>query len=48
MVAEFPPIKHSSLNFIIKFDSAQNRDYSRALVNAALDLRVSKAMELVS
>ena len=28
-------------------DSAQHRDYWRALVNAALNLRVSKSMELV-
>ena len=29
-------------------DSAQNRDYCRTLVNAALNLRVSSSMELVS
>ena len=28
-------------------DSAQDRDYCRALVNAALNLRVAYAMELV-
>ena len=28
-------------------DSAQDGDYGRALVNAALDLRVPQAMELV-
>jgi hypothetical protein len=29
-------------------DSAQNRDYWKILVNAALNLRVPQAMELVS
>ena len=29
-------------------DSAQDRNYWRPLVNAALDLRVPQAMELVS
>jgi hypothetical protein len=28
-------------------DSAQDRDYRRALVNSALNLRVPQAMELV-
>ena len=28
-------------------DSAQHRDYGRALVNAAVNLRVSNAMEIV-
>ena len=30
------------------FDSAKDRDYCRALVNAALNLRVPQAMELVN
>ena len=29
-------------------DAAQNKEYWRALLNAALNLRVSKAMELVN
>ena len=29
-------------------DSAQDKDYQRALVNAALNLRVQLAMELVN
>ena len=29
-------------------DSAQDKDYRRALVNAALNLRISKTMKLVS
>ena len=41
-------LKEIGINTRNWVDSAQDRDYCRALVNAALNLRVPKAMDLVS
>ena len=41
-------LEEISINAENWVDSAQDRDYWRALVNAALNLRVPEAMELVS
>ena len=38
-------LKEIGINFRNRVDSAQDRDYWRALVNAALNLRVTYAME---
>ena len=40
-------LKEIGINSRNRVDSAQDRDYWRALVNAALNLRIPKAMELV-
>jgi hypothetical protein len=40
-------LKEIGINTRNLVDSAKDRDYWRALVNAALNLRVSKPMELV-
>ena len=40
-------LKEIGINTRNWVDSAQNRDYWRVLVNAALNLLVSKVMELV-
>ena len=39
--------KEISINTRNWVDSAQDRDYWRALVNAAINLRIPQAMELV-
>ena len=41
-------LKEIGINTRNWVDLAQDRDYWRALVNAALNLRFSKAMELVT
>ena len=41
-------LKEMGINMRNWVDTAQDRDYWRVLVNAALNLRVSSAMELVS
>ena len=41
-------LKEMGVNTRNRFDSAQDRDYYEALVNAALNLRFSQATELVS
>ena len=41
-------LKEIRINMRNRLDSAQDRDYCRTLVNAALNLRVSYAMELVN
>ena len=41
-------LKEIGINTRNWVDSAQDRDYWRALVNVALNLRVQQAMELVS
>ena len=41
-------LKEISINMRNWVDSAQDRDYLRALVNAALNLRLPLAMELVA
>ena len=41
-------LEEIGINTVNWVDLAQDRDYWRALVNAALNLRVPQAMELVS
>ena len=41
-------LKETGINTRNWVDSAQDRDYWRGLVNAALNLQVPKAMELVN
>ena len=41
-------LEEIGINAGIWVDSTQDRDYWKALVNAALNLRVPKAMELVN
>ena len=41
-------LKETGINRRNWIDSAQDRDYWRALVNAALNLRVTQAMEMIS
>ena len=40
-------LKEIGINTRNLFDSVQYKDYWRALVNAALNLRISEAMEIV-
>ena len=41
-------LEEMGINAVNWVDSAQDRNYWRALVNAALNLRVPQAMELVN